>query len=189
MTSDANRYRSTGANIENHTGPESWADRQPTARGWGHHSDGPVSNRTGKRTVSRWRVVRPAADAVVAFAVFAVLTGALSSQPSIASPITPLIALSVPAPSVPAPNGSSLAVVAIDDNAPVVQIATTTANSSNAVYRRTSDQTAILLLAMSFSILAAFNLAFFRHLRQAYARPKRRDRRQQSSPHHLSGSC
>lgn len=41
------------------------------------------------------------------------------------------------------------------------------------VFRRTSHQNAVLLLAAVFSLLAAFNLAFFRHVRRVNASPRR----------------
>lgn len=45
--------------------------------------------------------------------------------------------------------------------------------------------TAVLLLAGVFTILFAFNLAFFRHLRQVYASPRRRA---SSNPGQWSGA-
>lgn len=40
------------------------------------------------------------------------------------------------------------------------------------VFRQTDRQMALIILASVFSLLVAFNLAFFRHLRRAYA-PRR----------------
>ncbi len=185
MTGDANRYRSISATADDVTAADVAVSRQSVAHAGTHPLTLGGSGRSHRREGlpgSRWRVFRPAVDAVVAFAAFAILTGALSIGPSVASPSITKTALSVPASK-----GSAVAAFATHDRAPVVQIATITAtNRSNAVYRQPSDPTAFMLLAMSFSILAAFNLAFYRHLRHAYARPKRRERRQQPSPHHLS---
>lgn len=41
------------------------------------------------------------------------------------------------------------------------------------VFRRTNHHDAVLLLAAVFSLLAAFNLAFFRHVRRVNASPRR----------------
>lgn len=134
---------------------------------------------TGRRRY-RGRVAgfrRPVIDALTAFSAFAVVASCLAAQPLAASPFFAPSALSLPAP-----NGSPIAAVARDEAAPVVQIATTaSSNSSNAIFRRTSDQAATMLLAVSFSLLAALNLAFFRHLRRVYVRPQRRQRVQQPS--------
>ena len=40
--------------------------------------------------------------------------------------------------------------------------------------RRFSQKAEWLLLGLAFSLLAAMNLAFFRHLRHAYADPRKR---------------
>ena len=59
------------------------------------------------------------------------------------------------------------------DNPPIIEIATTaSATSPDAVYRRTSTAAAWLLLSFAFSLVAALNLAFIRHMRRAYANPR-----------------
>lgn len=132
--------------------------------------DGERSN--GLRPRARRVFVRTVRDALVAFTAFGFISGAVVCLPSAASPT-----LAGAAFSVPAPNGSAVSRDARDDRAPVVQIATTVSStSSNAVFRRTSDQTAYLLLAVAFSLLAALNLAFVRHLREAYAPLLRRSK-------------
>lgn len=124
------------------------------------------------RHSARWAVARTARDALVAFMAFGVISGTVVCLPSAASPTLAGAALAIPAP-----NGSAVAIVATDDRAPVVQFATTVSStSSNAVYRRTSDQAAYLLLAVAFSLLAALNLAFVRHLRDSYAPLLRRSK-------------
>ena len=61
----------------------------------------------------------------------------------------PLIAAAVVATAVPVPQAAAL-------SAP----------------RHTTKGTAILLLGSAFSMIVAFNLAFFRHLRREYASPR-----------------
>lgn len=129
-----------------------------------------------KRVRARGKVLRPALDALGALAVFTMVSVVLVSHPSAASP-------SVASPRtvglvmLESPNATLIqnAVVDDDDNAPIVQIATTvSSNSSDAVYRRTSADAAWGLLAIAFSLLAALNLAFFRHLRKVYVAPNPR---------------
>jgi hypothetical protein len=62
---------------------------------------------------------------------------------------SPLIAAAVVATAVPVPHSGAVSVV-----------------------RRTTRQTAFMLLASIFSALVALNLAFFRHLRREYASPR-----------------
>ncbi|PPC85649.1 MAG: hypothetical protein CTY31_02470 [Hyphomicrobium sp.] len=112
--------------------------------------------------------VRPALDAIGALVVFTLVSAIIVSHPSAASPHT------VGTVMVETTHATLIqnAVVNEDDNAPVVQIATTSSSkNSNAVFRRTSTDAAWGLLAVAFSILAALNLAIFRHLRRVYAVP------------------
>lgn len=129
-----------------------------------------------KRVRARSNVLRPALDAIGALAVFTLVSATVVSHPSAASPRT------VGTVMVETANATLIqnAVVAEDDNAPVVQIATTSSSkSSDAVYRRTSTDAAWGLLAVAFSLLAALNLAFFRHLRRVYAVPSHRQTNRQ----------
>jgi hypothetical protein len=129
---------------------------------------------TGAKTQrfrARHHVVRPALDAIGALVVFTLVSAIIVSHPSAASPHT------VGTVMVETTHATLIqnAVVNEDDNAPVVQIATTSSSkNSNAVFRRTSTDAAWGLLAVAFSILAALNLAIFRHLRRVYAVPSQR---------------
>lgn len=126
----------------------------------------PFSSAT--KTCPPRQFVRPAIDALAAFAIFAIATMTLASDPSSASP-GGLANLHRVVPPLAA------AAIAEDRHPPVVEIATTSSpDSADAVYRRTSVDAAWGMLAISFSLLAALNLAFFRHLRCAYAKPRKR---------------
>lgn len=120
---------------------------------------------------ARHYVVRPVLDAIGALAVFTFVSATVVSHPSAASPHA------VGTVTVETRHATLIqnAIVDEDDNAPVVQIATTSSSkNSNAVFRRTSTDAAWGLLAVAFSILAALNLAIFRHLRRVYAVPSQR---------------
>jgi hypothetical protein len=124
---------------------------------------------TAPRAKLRYKLVRPALDALAAFAVFGIAALTLNCAPSSASPntfVTPSLQKSAFQTVNPA-----LAEAGVR---PLVEIATTSSpNNPDAVYRRTSAQAAWSLLAIAFSLAVALNLAVFRHLRQAYAHPRR----------------
>jgi hypothetical protein len=117
-------------------------------------------------------VLRPMIDAVVAWLVFGFATAVLTCAPlsagtNVASPAafsgleraaTPAAIKAVGEPGLP----------------PIIEIATTSSPANaDAVYRRTSASAAWGLLGMAVSLLAALNLSIFRHLRRAYATPRR----------------
>ncbi len=116
----------------------------------------------------RRHLLRPALDAGIAMTFFAVASMTLASAPSSASP------------------GVNLGIVhfAPPQAAPFTTQTQTQlfqpANVSPAMFkvdvgaRRFSQKAEWLLLGLAFSLLAAMNLAFFRHLRHAYADPRKR---------------
>ena len=115
-------------------------------------------------------VLRPIIDALAAWLVFGVVSAFVTCAPLTAatSPVAfsglehAVVSTTIQAADASAP-------------APVVQIATARAGAfSDAVFRRTSHATAWILLGLAFSLLAAINLMFFRHLRRAYATPMKR---------------
>ncbi|MGQ0456925.1 MAG: hypothetical protein ACT4OU_07675 [Hyphomicrobium sp.] len=112
-------------------------------------------------------------DALAAGAVFALVSSPLVCSPSIAGPHGASATMAAVAPA-PLANPA----LADDEPAPLVQIATASSPSGpDAVYKRTSADAAWLLLGLAFSVLAALNLATFRHVRRAYVRPVRRGER------------
>lgn len=118
----------------------------------------------------RHALLRPFADAIVAFAVFSTVSAGLMSAPSSANPGPSSF-------SVRHETVSTLAVKAIgeQDHRPLVQLATTSPPANaGAVYRGTSFSAAWMLLAIAFSAIFAMNLAVVRHVRRAYARPGNR---------------
>ena len=124
---------------------------------------------TGRAKV-RALLLRPAIDAGIVFAVLCMVGLMLSPAPSSAGP-------NIASPTGYAMTMSPAVVQAIGINhpRPIVEIATTASPTGpDAVFRRTSVQTAWVLLMMSFSLIVALNLALFRHLRQAYTPAKRR---------------
>jgi hypothetical protein len=121
------------------------------------------------RQRTRLLFVRPAVDAIAALALFMLATMTLASAPTAANPHL----------AGAAPQFTSTVTPAIADagDRPIVEIATTSSpQAADAVYRRTSSSAAWVLLSLAFSILVAFNLAFLRHMRQAYAHPRNRPR-------------
>lgn len=119
---------------------------------------------TAKKRQARRRALMPVRDAVIAFAAFWILVLTAGSAPLMAGPsagVTTNFALS----------NQVQKAIASDEPAPVVQIATVAANDeADAIYRRTSFGAAWVLLAASFALTAALNLAFIRHLSRVYAR-------------------
>ena len=108
-----------------------------------------------------WFLVRPAIDAAVALVLFIIVSMTLTCAPSSANPQNP---------------GSVAQLRSlVAEERPSVEIATTSSpEAPDAVYRRTSFSAAWVLLSFAFSILVAFNLAFLRHMRRAYARTRER---------------
>lgn len=132
--------------------------------------DRSIAKPRGRRSITRM-LMRPAADALATWVVFAVITMSVACGPLWAKPNLTNIAQVQSAAAAP------IALKAAGDSnpAPLIEIATTqSANSPNAVYRRTSAGAAWLLLSAAVSLLVALNLALFRHLRHAYAGPARR---------------
>ncbi|HEY8194231.1 MAG TPA: hypothetical protein VIF13_04210 [Hyphomicrobium sp.] len=116
-------------------------------------------------------VLRPILDAIVAGTVFLFLTCLTSSAPVRACPFSAAFA-GIEHSIKP----STLKAVGEPGPAPIIEIATTSsAWDSNAVFRRTSDTAAWSLLGLSISLLAALDLAIFRHLRRVYAVQRRRN--------------
>jgi hypothetical protein len=116
-------------------------------------------------------MLRPVLDASAAGIVFILLTAVMTSAPVRACPFSAAVSsLDHTAQT------SVLKAIAEPGPAPIIEIATTSSISDpNAVFRRTSDTAAWVLLGLSFSLLTALNLAIFRHLRRAYASPRTRN--------------
>lgn len=115
-------------------------------------------------------VLRPILDAAAAGIVFILLTAVMTSAPVRACPFSAAFSSLDRTVAPPA-----LKAIAQPGPAPIIEIATTSsASAPNAVFRRTSDTAAWSLLGLTFSLLAALNLAIFRHLRRAYAPPRAR---------------
>ena len=116
----------------------------------------------------RGQFLRPAVDAVAAFAVFAIASLTLASAPSSASPTGVSQFVAVPAPAqvraVTNPGGGKT----------LTFVAGRRVETAAAAASQSSRQAAWSILGLGFSLLAAMNLAFFRHLRQAYAKPRKR---------------
>lgn len=122
-----------------------------------------MSMRSALRSAMKFR--RFATDALFAMAVFVFLIAATSSDRSAAGSIraNDLVGLSDRAhesatglvADMPR-SAASLTMVAVPD-APL---------QSESVFRRTAQQPALIVLAAVFSLLAAANLAFLRHLRR-----------------------
>ena len=113
---------------------------------------------------ARHNLWRPVIDALLALALFSIASMTLVSAPTSASPtnfgpnaVTPSVVVAANL----TPTGSMLMQA---NTVPVPGI----------VQPVTGKHTAWALLGMAFSLLAAMNLAFFRHLRQAYISPRQR---------------
>lgn len=132
------------------------------------HSASDVSS---PRAKARKVLLRPFIDAAMVFAALCFLGLTLGTAPTSASPNLPGI------------NGYQLTVtspvskaIGTQDSRPVIEIATTSSpNNPDAVFHRTSAQAAWALLMIALSIVAALNLALFRHMRAAYTPPRRRN--------------
>lgn len=125
---------------------------------------GSIGNATSWRARRRWLRLRPAIDAGVALGLFVLISLTVASAPTSANPQFP---------AHPAQFTVTVPAVADAGETPsVVEIATTTPQASDAVFRRTSSTAAWVLLSFTFSLLIAFNMAVLRHMRRAYARRK-----------------
>ena len=119
------------------------------------------------RFKARTALIRPALDALVAFAFIAL---AWTSAPSSASPNVPGAAAYQQAVAA----GSTTA-IAEAYTAPVMMVSDRSGAGQITLKSGAPDkQTAWWLLALAFSAIAALNLAVFRHLRHAYALPRRK---------------
>lgn len=126
----------------------------------------PTRNSQSRSLRSKYRfLLRSIVDASAAGIVFILLTAVMTSAPVRACPFSAVIS-GVDRTAAPL----VLRAVGEPGPAPITEIATTSsAWAPNAVFRRTSDTAAWTLLGISFSLLTALNLAFFRHLRRTYA--------------------
>ena len=114
--------------------------------------------------------VRPILDAAGTFAILCLICLSVGAAPSSASPNVPAAA-TYQAAQQPA----AIRAIADSDVRPVVEIATTSSPANaDAVYHRTSAQAAWALVLLGLSVAAALNMALYRHLREAYASPRRR---------------
>jgi hypothetical protein len=110
----------------------------------------------------------------LAFALFLLVTLTFDSAPSAAAPYAAPYPYNMHAVTEPLQLQAEPALAEAAD-APIIEIATTSSpKNPDAVYRRTSATAAWLLLSLTFSFLAAFNLALLRHMRKVYASPRRR---------------
>jgi len=109
--------------------------------------------------VKRVALRRAVVDFTLALTLFWVLTFALSSHDGSKAHAVPLFADS-PAPQATAPERvSRLTLLSFEPRA----------SRSSAP----SERQSLGLLSLAFAVLAAFNLAIWRHLRRAYASPRR----------------
>lgn len=123
------------------------------------------------RASRRWQSARPAADALAALALFTLVTVTFGAGPTSANPHIPAAQLHVQT------HGAQRALGSSDDVPALVEIATTSSpHAADAVYRRTSESAAWLLLSLAFSLMIAFNMAILRHMRRAYAPKSGRSR-------------
>lgn len=116
---------------------------------------------------------RPIIDAVAAFALLCIACLAIGIAPTSASPQPPPPTASYAMSATPV---VQKAIAAAGDHHAAIEIATTTsANSADAVYGRTSVQAAWVLLMLSVSAIVALNMALYRHMRTAYSPRRRRN--------------
>ena len=122
----------------------------------------------GKKTQLHRHLLRPALDAAAALMIFAVASLTLACAPSSASPTGPSLTAALSQPATPnaitAPSGAQT----------LTFVSGRSADTQSALASHTSRQAAWSILGLGFSLLAALNLAFFRHLRHAYADPRKR---------------
>jgi hypothetical protein len=122
------------------------------------------------KTRTAVRVVLDASAGLALFMVVLVLAGHPSKCPACASGVGDFIGLSAQAGELTRdvvadlPNtAASLTLVAVPRPA----------QANDTVFRRTSHENALVLMAAIFASLGALNLAFFRHLRRVNASPRR----------------
>jgi hypothetical protein len=129
----------------------------------------PVTADYGRSKI-RTSLVRPILDAAGTFAILCLICLSVGAAPSSASPNVPA-AVTYQNAQKPV----AIKAIAEADVHPVVEIAITSSPANaDAVYHRTSAQAAWALILLGLSAAAALNMALFRHLRQAYASPRRR---------------
>ena len=123
-----------------------------------------VSKRTTALARKRWQTIRPAADALLALAMFVCVSALVGTGPTSANP-------HLPAAQIHAVSTTAQAALATSSDEPtIVEIATTTSpQAPDAIYGRTSATAAWLLLSLAFSLVIAFNMAILRHMLRAYA--------------------
>ena len=125
----------------------------------------------GNRSKARMTLIRPAVDALAAFVVFAFAVLAWTCAPSSASPNVPP---SSAYQRMAAPEGFGSTQEA--KSAAITAVAAKSTFGGPAELTAASErQISWGLLAIAFSLLAALNLAVLRHLKQAYAMPRRRN--------------
>lgn len=119
------------------------------------------------KTTVRRRFARVMIDAGTAFGVFALAVMMIDCKPGVASPhvfkMHPVVTAAEVAHTVVRP----------DDKAPKITVAAVRIAEQNSGYAYSQPNAAIWLLGLSLSLFAALNLAFLRHLRRAYASPRR----------------
>lgn len=125
-----------------------------------------LRTRRALRSRRRSLVPRPAIDALAAFLLFLAATMSIGIAPTAAHPNLAYGSAGLRQTQVLHALGEA-------DDQPIIEIATTaSATSPDAVFRRTSTAAAWVLLSFAFSLVAALNLAFIRHMRRAYANPR-----------------
>ena len=132
------------------------------------------SNQTSRlRARMRRLAMRPAADAILALALFVCASIMVGVGPTSANPHIP--AAGYVHSFSPA---AKAAIASTEDEPTIVEIATAASpQAPDAVYGRTSATAAWLLLSLAFSLVIAFNMAILRHMRRAYAPKSARPRR------------
>lgn len=128
----------------------------------------PTRGEAGKRRRSHFNAIRPFGEALAVFALCLIASLTLSSAQSAANPYR---AHSIVAQF----QMQTMPTIAEEGDRPLIEIATTSSvNSPDAVFRRTSWSAAWILLSLAFSIVATVNLALVRHMRHAYVKPRSR---------------
>lgn len=136
----------------------------------------PATRHSRKQTTRPARkhrlAMRPVADAIVAFALFVCVSVMAGAGPTAANPHIQA------AGHVQSLSPAAQAAIASTGEQPaIVEIATTSPRAADAVYKRTSETAAWLLLSLAVSLLVAFNLAILSHMRRAYSTNAGRVRR------------
>lgn len=125
--------------------------------------------------IQRRHILRAAADMAMAFVLFTGFAAIFACAPTSASPhilkTQPAVAASATIIAVAKPSETPTAIKIAARDHEVGMTATVAMTSRNAPDR------SHVLLALAFSLLAALNLAFVRHLRRAYVSPRRSARK------------